>query len=137
MLTVTWITPPYAQLQIDESVSAGMLATNVVGDPGVHGAGITGMHGPGVSTPSAAAVNDAVAGLARLEQTPNGGTFTIGLLSMMFAIGLLSAITLFCGITFIVDGATPNEHCNIAPETTGVPMAATVRRTSSAALHAR
>jgi len=123
-------------MHIDESVSAGILATIVFGEPGVHGVD-TGMHGPGVSTPRAAAVSEAVAGLAMLEQTPKGMMLTIGLKSMMLAIGLPSAITRFCGVTTRGDVATPNEHCNVAPKSTGCPMGATVRGTSSAPRDAR
>lgn len=44
--------------------NAGVFPTRTVGDPGDHGAGITGMHGIGVKTPNAAAVAAATAGFA-------------------------------------------------------------------------
>lgn len=110
-------------MHVEESVSAGILPTVTVEEPGIHGAGITGTHVPGVSTPSAAAVCAAVIGFAKLEHTPNGGMFAMGLLSMIDAIGFFSAVTFADGITLSVDGATPNEHCSMAPVTTGVPMA--------------
>jgi hypothetical protein len=126
-----WMTPPYAQLHVEASVRAGLPPTLVCGDPGTHGAGMTGRHAPGVSTPKAAAVWAAVIGFARLEHTPNGGMFTNGFLSMIDAIGFFSAITLAIGRTFKVDGATPNEHCSIAPVATGFPMRPTVPGSSS------
>jgi len=50
-----------------------------VGEPTIHGAGVTGMQGIGVSTPIAADVAEATAGLARLVHIPKGMMFTIGL----------------------------------------------------------
>ncbi len=121
-LTVTWMTPPYAQLHMDELFSAGTPPTWTVGDPGVHGAGTTGIHVPGVNTPSAAAVWAAVIGFAKLMHTPKGMMFAIGLLSMIVAIGFDSAITRLSGMTISDDGATPNEHLSIAPVATGCPI---------------
>ncbi len=60
-------------------IEAGRLPTRTVGEPGAHGAGVFGTHGIGVSTPIAADVADATAGLARLIQTPKGAKFTMGL----------------------------------------------------------
>jgi hypothetical protein len=90
--------------------SAGIPPINAVGVPGTQGAGRTGTHGIGVSTPSAAAVAAATVGLAIEEHMPNGGTFTIGLLSMMFAAGGPPAIVRFCGKTTSVLGAAPKLH---------------------------
>ena len=61
---VIWITPPYAQMAFELWFNAGVFPTRTVGDPGDHGAGITGMHGIGVKTPNAAAVAAATAGFA-------------------------------------------------------------------------
>lgn len=116
--------PPYTQLHFDVEFNAGKLATCAVADPGAQGAGVTGMHGPGVRTPSAAAVNDAVVGFERLMHTPNGMMFIIGLLSMMFAIGLFTAIVRLAGSTEMLEGAAPNEHMSMSPRTTGCGMAA-------------
>ena len=117
------ITPPKAQLHIDELFNAGLPPTIIVGDPGAHGATVLGMHGPGVSTPKAAAVNDAVAGLARLLHRPNGKMFTNGLLSMMLAAGLFSNITGGpVGTTSSVPGVNPNEQAMEAVATTCWPM---------------
>ncbi len=102
------IIPPHAQLALHASLSAGILRTMTVGEPGAHGAGMTGMHGIGVSTPNAAAVAAATCGLDGLLQTPNGGMFTIGLLSMMLPAGLNSPLTF--PTTTNVDGAIPNVH---------------------------
>ena len=115
----TLITPPYAHMQIDDSVSAGWLAIMVVIAPGIHGAVVAGVQVPGVSTPSAADVCAAVIGLVSDVHNPNGAMLSIGLLSMMLATGIPSTITRFSGSTFNVDGMSPNEHCNVAPDTTG------------------
>ncbi len=103
-------------------LSAGNWPIFIVDDPGFHGV-VTGMHGPGVSTPSAAAVSVAVAGFARLLQTPNGAMLAIGAKSITVAAGFFSIMT-GCplGMTVSVDGATPNGHTNIAPVTTGCAM---------------
>jgi hypothetical protein len=126
--TFTVTTPPKEHIHWESSVSAGEFAIMVFGAPGVHGNVIAGMHGPGVSTPSAAAVSPAVAGLARLVHTPKGTTLTNGLLSMMFAAGRPSTMTLLVGKTFNTEGAAPNEHCVTAAATTGEPMATRYRR---------
>ncbi len=91
-----------------------MLAIRTVGEPGAHGAGITGMHGIGVNTPNAAAVADATVGFASDEHMPNGMMFTSGLLSMMLASGVTVSV-LFAGNTTSELGAAPKLHCNIAP----------------------
>lgn len=39
------MTPPQEQLHVHEAVSAGWLPIITVGDPGAHGAAVTGMHG--------------------------------------------------------------------------------------------
>jgi hypothetical protein len=127
-LTVAWpaklivITPPHMQLHMQELFNAGMLAIMTVGEPGDQGAAVFGMHGMGVSTPSAAAVAEATVGLAMDMHMPNGGMFTMGLLSMMFAAGGPAAMVLFAGRTLKVLGATPNEHIIIAPEQTSCPI---------------
>ncbi|CDH47257.1 conserved hypothetical protein [Candidatus Contendobacter odensis Run_B_J11] len=95
-------------------LSAGMLPNSTVGDPTTHGAGMTGTQGIGVSTPSAAAVAEATAGLLGVMHMPNGGILAMGLLSMILAAGMLLVITLFCGSTIIVLGATPKLHINVA-----------------------
>ena len=98
------------QINVDWAVRAGIFPTNTVGDPGIQGAGVAGMHGIGVSTPSAAAVAAATVGLARLLHIPNGIMFTNGLLSIIFAIGMLPTIVRLVGSTFNVPGAMPKEH---------------------------
>ena len=116
--------PPQLHMHCDELFNAGLLPIITVGDPGAQGAAITGMHGIGVSTPRAAAVAAATIGLANDWHMPNGGMFTIGMLSMIVAAGLLSIRTMACGITFSVLGATPNEHIIMPVLTTGWPIAA-------------
>ena len=83
-----------------------------VAEPGIQGAGITGVQGIGVNTPKAAAVAAATAGLAGDLHMPNGKIFTKGLKSMMFAAGLLSHITRFAGKTTRLLGAMPIVHIN-------------------------
>jgi hypothetical protein len=101
--------------------SAGMLPINTVGAPGTHGAGVTGVQGSGVKTPNFAAVAAATTGLAMLLHMLNGKIFTNGLLSMMLAMGS-DCKTRLTGKTMSEDGATPNEHCIIAPILTSVAM---------------
>jgi hypothetical protein len=103
------------------SLSAGMFASNTVGEPGTQGAGVTGIHGIGVRTPSAAAVADATVGFASEEHTPNGRMFVIGMLSMMLAAGV-PVRTEFCGNTTRLDGAAPKLHCSNAPMQTRFAM---------------
>lgn len=91
-----------------------MLPIRTVGAPGTHGAGITGTQGIGVNAPNAAAVADATAGFAIDEHMPKGMMFTIGLLSMMVAAGVVVSVR-FSGNTTSELGAAPKLHCNIAP----------------------
>src|SRR5688572_19368030 len=99
------------------AVGAGPL--RAVGAPGSHGATVTGVQAPGVSTPRAAAVWAAVIGFARLVHRPNGRMFTNGLLSVMLATGRSSTITRFSGVTISVLGARPKLHIVWAPATRG------------------
>jgi hypothetical protein len=94
-----------------------MLAMRTVGEPGAHGAGITGIQGIGVNTPEAAAVADATVGLAKDEHIPKGMIFTIGLLSIMFASGV-PVNTRLMGRTTKELGARPKLHLSVAPEHT-------------------
>jgi hypothetical protein len=108
-------------ISLDELFSAGILPINTVGEPGAHGAAVTGIQGIGVSTPSAAAVAAATIGFAGLEHIPNGGILTIGLLSMMLAAGA-PVIVRFTGSTTKLLGATPKLHIIIAPAQTCIPI---------------
>jgi hypothetical protein len=102
-------------IKLQDLLSAGWLPIITVGFPGIQGLGVLGMHGMGVSAPMAAEVAAATTGLASDWHNPNGRMFTIGLLSIMFAWGLLLFITLFTGNTTKVDGASPMLHFIIAP----------------------
>jgi hypothetical protein len=93
---------------------------STVGDPGFQGV-VTGIHGIGVSAPSAAAVAAATIGLASDWHIPNGGMFTIGIESMMFAAGAVASTRLF-GSTFNTAGAKPKLHLSAAPVTTWIAM---------------
>jgi hypothetical protein len=112
------MTPAQVHMSLDVLSSAGMLPSSTVGAPGAQGAGVIGMQGIGVNTPKAAVVAAATVGLARLVHTPNGMMFTMGLLSMMLAAGMLLVSILLSGKTTRVLGARPKLHCSIAPEQT-------------------
>ena len=108
------MTPPKLHMHLEELFKAGMLDTSTVGDPGAQGAAVTGVQGMGVRAPSAAAVAEATAGLAMELHIPNGAMFTNGLLSIILAIGI-AVSTRFTGSTLSMPGASPNEHCSVAP----------------------
>jgi len=108
-------------MSLELSLSAGMLATGTVGEPGAHGAGVTGIHGIGVNTPSAADVAAATVGFAIELHIAKGIMFTIGILSMIFAIGIV-VLTLFLGRTVKELGAAPKLHLIIAPLHTIKPI---------------
>jgi hypothetical protein len=101
-------------MHFDVLLSAGMFATSTVGLPGAQGAAVTGTHGIGVRAPKAAAVAAATVGFAIDWHMPNGKMLTIGLLSMMLAIGI-AVKTRLAGSTINELGATPNVHCSMAP----------------------
>lgn len=105
----TCITPPQLHISFEELLSAGKFPIVTVGDPGTQGAAVTGTQGIGVRTPQAAAVADATVGFAIDWHMPKGRMFTIGLLSIMHAIGIV-VITLFSGVTMKVPGARPKLH---------------------------
>jgi hypothetical protein len=124
------ITPPHMQFSIDELFSAGILAIITVAEPGAHGATVFGMHGAGVGTPRAAAVSAITCGFIGDVHIPNGITFIMGLLSMMFAAGVVVR-TLFAGKTTSELGATPKLHAHIAPMHTCCPMIPLPKKNSS------
>ena len=72
----------------------------------------------GVSTPIAAEVADATDGLANEEHMPKEGILTIGLLSIIVAIGLFANITLLSGNTTNFAGVRPQEHWRVAVDVT-------------------
>lgn len=72
------MTPPQVHIHFELLFKAGKLLIMTVGDPGAHGAGITGKQGMGVSTPRAAAVALATVGFAKDVHMPKGGIFTSG-----------------------------------------------------------
>ena len=73
---------------MDELLSAGKFPRSTVGDPGVQGAGVTGIQGIGVKTPKAAAVADATVGFAGEVHIPKGLIFVMGMVSMILASGV-------------------------------------------------
>src|SRR6266850_5770316 len=100
------MTPPHAHISLDVLLSAGIFASMTVGEPTIHGAGVTGTHGIGVNTPRAAVVAAATVGFDGELHIPKGMMFTIGIWSMMLASGV-PVITRFCGSTTNELGATP------------------------------
>jgi hypothetical protein len=113
--------PPQLHIHFELLLSAGILPTNTVGEPGTHGAAVTGMQGIGISAPNAAAVADATVGLDIEMHIPKGKMFTIGLLSIMLAIGM-AVMTRFAGKTMRELGARPKLHCKLAPALTNCPI---------------
>ena len=109
-------------IKVDELFSAGIFAIMTVGAPTIQGAVVMGIQGIGVKTPKAAAVAAATIGFAMDMHEPKGAMFIMGLLSMMFAAGILLAMVLFKGRTVNVPGAIPKEHIIMAPEFTCMPM---------------
>lgn len=117
------ITPAQAHMHLLLLFKAGKVPSNTVGDPGAQGATVTGMQGMGVRTPRAAAVAAATVGLAMDVHIPKGRMLTIGAKSIMLAASGPPAIVGGpLGITINALGATPKEHCNVAPITTCMPI---------------
>src|SRR5438477_2096652 len=100
------ITPPQLHMQVDVLLSAGMLASMVVAEPGVQGDVVTGIQGIGVRTPRAAAVAEATVGLAMDIHMPKVGMFVMGMKSMILAAGAPQLVRLV-GRTIRDEGATP------------------------------
>ncbi len=73
------MTPAKAHMHVHTLLSVGMLLTNTVGLPGIHGATVTGVQGIGVGVPNAAAVAAITAGLVGLVHIPKGLTFIKGI----------------------------------------------------------
>jgi len=112
-------------MHLELLLSAGKFPINTVGEPGTHGAVVTGTQGIGVNTPNAAAVALATVGLASELHIPKGRMLTIGLLSIIVAAGR-PVITLLLGNTVNTLGATPNEHWRLAPPQTSCPIVITL-----------
>lgn len=100
--------PPHIHMHFALLSNAGIMQT-LTWAGGAHGAVMAGTQGIGVSTPIAAAVAAATVGLASDWHMPKGLMFTIGAMSMMFAIGIFPHIGRI-PTTVRGDGATPNEH---------------------------
>ncbi len=109
------ITPPHMHISSEVSFKAGQLAMSTRGDPRIQGDTVPGMQGIGVRTPAAAVVALTTAGFVGLEHMPNGGMFTIGMLSMILAAYMKPVETLFKGVTKSMLGANPKVHCSTAP----------------------
>ncbi len=95
-----------------------MFSTRIFGIPGTHGAAMTGVQGAGVNRTGGGLF---VAGLATELHIPKGGILAMGLLSMMFASGMVPA-RIFGRITIIDEGETPKLHVIEAPMQTAVPI---------------
>jgi hypothetical protein len=106
-------------VHVEVLVRAGTPPALTFGDPGVHGAVITGMHGCGVRTPAAADVAAATCGFDGVVHMPNGATFSIGAKSTTRARSWPPAWRIGPeGTTVRVEGATPNVQVIAAPLTT-------------------
>ncbi len=108
------IIPPHVHINFELLLSAGIPPINMVGDPGTHGAKVTGIQGMGVNTPSAAAVAAATVGFEGEVHIANGMMLANGLLSIILAIGI-AVLTLLTGRTVNEHGAKPKLHFKIAP----------------------
>jgi hypothetical protein len=111
----TEMTPPQVHMSRHVVLSAGLLPTVTVGEPGVQGAVVTGIQGCGVSTPMAADVAAATCGLLNVVHMPNGIIFFMGTLSSIVAAGRLPALVRFSGVMVKVLGIVPKLHCIEAP----------------------
>jgi hypothetical protein len=118
---VIWITPPKAQFNFEDSLSAGLPPIITVGAPGAHGPAATGVHGIGVIAPRAAAVAAATAGFNIELHWPNIGMFMNGTWSMIVAAGVCVS-TWPAGRTVSGLGEVPKLHIIIAVEQTCVPI---------------
>jgi hypothetical protein len=116
------MTPPQAHINLQLLSNAGILPSITVGAPGIQGAGVTGMQGIGVSTPNAAAVAAATVGFANEVHIPNGKILTMGLLSIIFAAGMLLVRVRLAGKTVNTLGATPKLHIKVAPIQTWIAI---------------
>jgi hypothetical protein len=110
---------------LEFALSAGMFATVTLEHPGSHGAGTTGRQGRGVKAPNAAAVAEATIGLFIELHIPKGAILTIGLLSIIVAIGV-DVSTRFMGKTVKTLGALPKLQLNAAPAQTSCPIIASL-----------
>src|SRR5437016_14366805 len=105
-----------------ELSTVGMLPTISVGLAAwVHGAARFGTQGMGA--PSAAAT----VGFDMDVHMTKGGTFMMGLLSMMFATGGAGAMTLFAGSTTLLDGAMPKVQSIMPPMHISTPTTRLLR----------
>ena len=93
------MTPPRPQISLLELLSAGLFFIQTVGDPGSHGPVGVGTQGTGPA---------GVGGTAL--QVPKGITLAIGLLSIIFAAGFPSIITILSGKIIRGVGAAPIVH---------------------------
>jgi hypothetical protein len=75
----------------------------------------------GVKTPKAADVAAATCGFDIDVHIPNGMILTIGILSIIVAMGM-EVVTRLVGNTLSVDGAMPKLHIIIAPPHTQKPI---------------
>lgn len=112
----TEIIPAKAHGHFDVATTHVTPACLAVTDPGAQGPLGTGVHGCGVSTPDAAEVAEATAGLARLMHNPNGAMLAGDATSVTVATAAVAATPR--GATVRVEGSVPMEHCRTAPVVT-------------------
>jgi len=93
---------------------AGIPPTRTVGEPGAHGAVVTGIQGMGVNTPWAAVVADATVGFEIAWHMPKGMMFTNGFVvhDISYWHGCLDPVQRKYHQS---SGANPKLHLSIAP----------------------
>tara|TARA_B000000565_G_C23782719_1_gene376733 strand:- start:29432 stop:29824 length:393 start_codon:yes stop_codon:yes gene_type:complete len=109
-------TPPKPQIAIDVLFNAGIPPNITVGDPGAQ-VDVTGVQGIGVSTPIAAAVAAATAGLAILTHIPKGITSAKGVAEFILPAGISLLVVSERGRTSKTLGAIPKLHAQSAVDT--------------------
>ena len=107
------------QVQVEILSNAGTPPNRTVTAPGIQGVTVAGTQGMGVSTPKAAVVAAATAGLAGDMHIPKVGMFTIGTWSMMLAAGVPMKV-LLVGNTASALGAAPNVQAIMDPAVTNI-----------------
>jgi hypothetical protein len=108
--------PPNAHGHFDVNNGAGTPPTDVLTELGNHDVVGNGVQGCGVSTPDAADVAVATAGLVRLLHNPNTGILVCAATSAALAIGVDALTGL--AVTPSTEGVEPIEHWMAAPAVT-------------------
>lgn len=114
--------PAYAHCNVEPCIRQGVEHTVICGATGVHVPTVTGVQGCGVSTPIAAAVADATAGLAIELHNPIGVILAPAAQSFIVAVGLPPVSTFVAEVAFKVPGDIPQVQTMVAPVTAISPI---------------